>query len=107
MGIVYLYDYEKESVTEVDDRCCHRYKENGWLIDTSVSFVLWTLACWQIDEGFLWHIEAEMKWTTHFADDFFFKRILVNENVWISIKISLKFVPESPINNSPALAQKT
>ena len=28
-----------------------------------------------------------------------------NENVWISIKISLKFVPEGPINNIPALVQ--
>ena len=28
----------------------------------------------------------------------------MNENVWISIKISLKFVPKSPINNIPALA---
>ena len=25
------------------------------------------------------------------------KRIFVNENVWISMKISLKFVPEGPI----------
>ena len=26
---------------------------------------------------------------------------------WIAIKISLKFVPKGPINNSPALVQKT
>ena len=38
----------------------------------------------------------------HFADDIF-KRIFLNENVWIPIKISLKFVPKSPINNIPAL----
>ena len=36
----------------------------------------------------------------HFADDIF-KCIFLNENAWISIKISLKFVPESPINNVP------
>ena len=35
----------------------------------------------------------------------FFKRIFFNENVWISIKISLKFVPKGPINNIPALVQ--
>ena len=29
----------------------------------------------------------------------------LNENVRISIKISLKFVPKGPINNIPALAQ--
>ena len=34
----------------------------------------------------------------HFADDTF-NRIFVNENVRISIKFSLKFVPTGPINN--------
>ena len=38
----------------------------------------------------------------HFADDTF-KHIFLNENVRISIKISLKFVPKGPINNIPAL----
>ena len=40
-----------------------------------------------------------------FADDTF-KRIFLNENVRISIKISLKFVLKVPINNIPALFQK-
>ena len=40
----------------------------------------------------------------HFADDTF-KYIFLNENVWIPIKISLKFVPKGPINNIPALVQ--
>ena len=39
-----------------------------------------------------------------FADDTF-KRIFLNENVRISIKISLKFVLKGPINNNPALVQ--
>ena len=39
-----------------------------------------------------------------FADDTF-KRIFLNENFRISIKISLKFVPKGPINNNPALVQ--
>ena len=38
------------------------------------------------------------------ADDIF-KCIFLNENVWISIKISLKFVPKGLINNIPALVQ--
>ena len=37
----------------------------------------------------------------HFADDVF-KCIFLNENVLISLKISLKFVPQVPINNIPA-----
>ena len=40
----------------------------------------------------------------HFADDIF-KCIFLNENVWIPIKISVKFVPKGPINNIPALVQ--
>ena len=40
----------------------------------------------------------------HFADAIF-KCILLNENAWIPIKISLKFVPQGPINNIPALVQ--
>ena len=39
-----------------------------------------------------------------FADDIF-KRIFLNENVWIPIKISLKFVPKGLINYIPALFQ--
>ena len=35
------------------------------------------------------------------------KFIFVNEIIRISIKISLKFVPKSPINNIPALVQAT
>ena len=40
----------------------------------------------------------------HFTDDVF-KCNFLNENVWIPIKISLKFVPQGPINNIPALVQ--
>ena len=38
----------------------------------------------------------------HFADNIF-KCNFLNENVWIPIEISLKFVPKGPINNIPAL----
>ena len=40
----------------------------------------------------------------HFADTIF-KCIFLNENVWIFINISLKFVPKGPIDNIPALVQ--
>ena len=40
----------------------------------------------------------------HFPDNIL-KWIFFNENLWISIKISLKFVPRDPINNIPALVQ--
>ena len=38
--------------------------------------------------------------TCHFPDNIL-KCIFLNENVLISIKISLKFVPKGPINNIP------
>ena len=40
----------------------------------------------------------------HFPDDIF-KRIFLNKNVWILIKISLKFILKGPIKNIPALVE--
>ena len=40
----------------------------------------------------------------HFADAIF-KCLFLNENIWISLNISLKFVPTVGINNMPALVQ--
>ena len=40
----------------------------------------------------------------HFLDNIF-KCIFLNENVWYSIKIPLKFVCKSPIDTFPALVQ--
>ena len=40
----------------------------------------------------------------HFPDDIF-QCIFLNENIWTSIKISLKFVPKGSINTLPALVQ--
>ena len=47
------------------------------------------------------HIEAEKMaiFQTTFSN-----ALSLNENVWILITISLKFVSKSPINNIPALA---
>ena len=49
-----------------------------------------------------YHIEDETKWTP-FRRRHFEVSILLNENVWIPIEISLKFVPKGPIDNIPAL----
>ena len=46
-----------------------------------------------------------LRWNgQHFIDDIF-ECIFFNENVWISIKISLKFVPTGLVNSIPALVQ--
>ena len=39
---------------------------------------------------------------SHFADDIL-KCIFLNDEVWIPIEISLKFVPKGPIDSIPAL----
>ena len=63
-----------------------------------------TLLCrWHIEKHFL-NTLGPWKNGPHFTDDTF-KCIFWNENVGISIKISLKFVPKGPINNIPALFQ--
>ena len=64
-----------------------------------------TLHCEDITWA-LWHLNTlrPRRNGHHFADDIF-KRIFFNENVWISINFSLKFVPRCPINNIPALVQ--
>ena len=41
----------------------------------------------------------------HHLSDAIFKCIFLNENVWIPIKISLKFVPQGPVNNIPVVVQ--
>ena len=56
--------------------------------------------CWCV---YLTHIPLE-KMATIFADDIF-KCIFMNEVFCISIKISLKFVPEGPIDNKSVLVQ--
>ena len=63
---------------------------NGWLF---ISWTLLYLAHWGRDKN-----------VRHFADAGF-ECILLNENIWISLKILLKFVPKVPIDNIPALVQ--
>ena len=41
----------------------------------------------------------------HFANNMHVHVHFLNENIWISIQISLKFVPRGPINNIQALVQ--
>ena len=54
--------------------------------------------CWP---KFPYYIEAK-KNGLHFPEDIL-NCIFFNENVWILIRISLKFVPRGPINNIPSL----
>ena len=60
--------------------------------------------CWDWTTKMLFNTLRPRQNDRHFADDIF-KRIFFNENVWISIQISLKFVPKGPINIIPAMFQ--
>ena len=84
-----LYELQREIVYADDiliGSCgpnnSHNYRKSTWLINTLR----------------LRHDGCQ------FPDDIF-KYIILNENVSISIMISLKFVPKDPINNIPALVQ--
>ena len=57
-----------------------------------------------IESDFIFNILRPRQNERHFADDIF-KCILLNENVWIPIKISTKFSPKGPINNILALVE--
>ena len=72
----------------------------GVLVQSSAVKIL---ACGLLGHHYLNTLRPRHK-GRHFADDIF-KCIFFNENVRISIKISLKFVPKGPISNIPALIQ--
>ena len=67
------------------------------------------IVCAPGTRGILWLYHAVItlwprQYGRHFADDIF-NCIFLNESVRMSIKISLKFVFKSPINNIPELVQ--
>ena len=80
-----------------------------WFVCIPVTFFVWMfLTKCSVIPPVLYHITLNTlrprQNGRHFADDIF-KSIFLNENVWIPITISLKFVPKGPINNIPALVQ--
>ena len=72
----------------------HSYAEFYWILPAQVYSAesFWCINTWRPRQN-----------CRHFPDDIF-KCIFFNENVLISINISLKFVPKGKINNIPALA---
>ena len=70
--------------------------------------ILTTCTIWNIRENiFMFHNPLRsIQNSRHFADDIV-RCIFLNEDIWISFKISLKFVPKLRSNNIPALDQIT
>ena len=70
------------------------------LSDFTFSTITKKIIRWQYDSGWKYHSINTLRPrqnSNNFAEDIF-KCIFCNENVWILIKISLKFVPKGPID---------
>ena len=91
-------------------RCCGACLFLQWcfiyLLVASVSnyAIAWLAICQSSYSWVLFNTLRPRQNGRRFADDTF-KRIFLNENVMIAIKISLKFVPKVRINNIPVLVR--
>ena len=72
----------------------------GWVIISNIKTMVWLIIHAIISVNTLRPTQNGH----HFTDNIF-KWISLNENVSISIEISLQFVPQDPINNIPVLVQ--
>ena len=87
-------------------RSSRQYWPHGWLqvnCNRELARLSLDISCYLPNPGiFIFNTLRPRQNGRHFPDDIF-KWIFLNENVWISINISLKFVPRCPINNIPTL----
>ena len=85
-------------------RTCHcNIILNDELYHFGAAYLKW-LNLWYVQPGLIppWFNTLRLRQNgCHFPDDVF-KCIFLNENIWISLKISLKFIPKVRINNIPA-----
>ena len=86
--------YNYWQITASDSGFVHTYATSNYLkqVTTSLTYMPWvnTLRL----RGNLCHFKADI-----------FKCIFLNENIWISLQIALKFVPKVRIDKIPALVQ--
>ena len=82
------------------------YTEPWMVVTCAVSSSMETLKAVQFSVMAMWLFNTlrPRQDDRHFPDDIF-KWIFLNGNVWIAIKVSLKFVPKGSINNIPPLVQ--
>ena len=91
--------------------CSSSHYYNGYLAPSTQSsnivFYVYSVAAFTVSGSVIHAIINTLRPKQngrHFAEDIF-KLIFLNENEWILIKISLKFVPKGQINNIPSLFQ--
>ena len=91
------------------DLCGHIYGSQTWLLlSVPVSQYLTVHGHQQTvmaGKSYVLFSKFLCKTAAIFQTTFIFKCIFLNENVWISFQISLKFAPEVRIDNIPALVQ--
>ena len=74
-----------------------------WFVD-QVKIYGYPILRWVVMAGYQVNTLRSRQDGRYFADDVL-KWFFLIENVWISLKIPLKFVPKGPVNNIPALVQ--
>ena len=84
------------------NRSWNEYTDRNFVLD---EFVVITVAYFTMVSSMLLINTLRPRQNGHHFPDGIFKCIFLNENVWILIEISLKFVPRAPITNSPALVE--
>ena len=97
------YDSNGIGLRKLAESCKHLIPL-GWL-----PFIRWLSFGWKLALVFVSSYPAlntlrPRQNGDHFPDDIF-KWIFLNENAWTSIKISLNFIPRSPLDNIPALVR--
>ena len=83
-------------------RCLAVFPFNLWFIYRNIKYYLFIILCFN-SLGPVNTLRPR-KYGCHFGDNSF-KCMFLNENAWLSIEISLKFVSNVPTNNIPALVQ--
>ena len=84
------------NISHLSDTYMKTYKTGSSLIYMIYSATKCYLNWWRLNLSSHWQNGC------HFADDIF-KRIFLNEIFWFFTKMSLKFVPQGPIDNNLAL----
>ena len=99
---LFLLRYSLRNMNLRDDTC-----EVALDIFNTIVISIWTIPCvatYISKEKCMLNTLRPRRNARYFAYDIF-KCIFLNWNTWIPIKISLKFVPQGPINNILALVQ--
>ena len=97
---VLSYDQYRHAASPEDNSTGNVQYINDWM-----TFENWTFRITDTSPMGRWvNTMRSRQNVRHFADNIF-KCIFLNEDIWISINISMKFVSKSRINNIPALVQ--